>query len=330
MSSNSGYDRHITVFSPQGRLYQVEYAFNAVKTSGLTSVGVRGKDSCVVVGPKRVPDKLLDSSSVSNIHSITAKIGCILTGKFADGKATVQRIRQEAFEFEFQNGFPIPVSHLARRAADIAQVYTQQARMRPYGVEIILVAVDDEDGPQVFKVDPAGQFFGYKACSSGVKMEAAQNFFEKKVKEGTNTTTDETIRLAILCLQTVLTADFKNDEIEVGVIEAGGFVAFRCQMVGHGRACSATTVCGGVGVSACASQDTRNHVCTHVWATGSSSDTVDYRHIASLRLTSIPHLSVWRGSSGFVARRCLFGVGDDNCPRCRRAQAVHDSDTGAD
>jgi 20S proteasome subunit alpha 1 len=220
--SGAGYDRHITIFSPEGRLYQVEYAFKAVKTSGLTSVAIRGKDSCVVVGQKRVPDKLIDASSVSNIYKITPKIGCIMTGKYADAKASVDRIRQEAFQFQFDNGFPIPISHLAKRAADINQVYTQQARMRPYGVESILVAVDDEDGPQVFKVDPAGQFFGYKATASGVKMEAAQNFFEKKVKEGTNTTTDDTIRLAILCLQTVLTADFKSDELEVGVVEGDG------------------------------------------------------------------------------------------------------------
>ena len=222
MSRGSGYDRHITIFSPEGRLDQIEYAFNAVKTSGLTSVAVRGADCCVVVGQKRVPDKLLDASSVSNIHHITPKIGCIMTGKYADAKAAVDRIRKEAFDFQFANGFPIPVRHLAKRCADVSQVFTQHARMRAFGVETILVAIDDEDGPQVFKIDPAGQFFGYKACASGVKMEAAQNFFEKKVKGGTETTTDETIRLAILCLQTVLTADFKNDELEVGVVEGDG------------------------------------------------------------------------------------------------------------
>ena len=222
----AGYDRHITIFSPEGRLYQVEYAFNAVKTSGLTSVAVRGKDSCVVVGQKRVPDKLIDATSVSNIYKITPKIGCIMTGKYADGKAAIDRIRQEAFEFQFQNGFQIPAQHLAKRCADISQVFTQHARMRAFGVETILVAVDDEDGPQVFKIDPAGQFFGYKACASGVKMEAAQNFFEKKVKGGTETSTDETIRLAILCLQTVLTTDFKSDELEVGVVEGEGCVLF--------------------------------------------------------------------------------------------------------
>lgn len=220
--SGAGYDRHITIFSPEGRLYQIEYAFNAVKTSGLTSVGVRGKNCCVVVGQKRVPDKLLDASSVTNIHNITDKIGCIMTGKYADAKAAVERIRQEAFKFQYDNGFEIPVGHLAKRCADVSQVFTQHARMRAFGVETILVAVDDEDGPQVFKIDPAGQFFGYKACASGVKMEAAQNFFEKKVKGGTDTTTDETIRLAILALQTVLTADFKNDELEVGVVEEDG------------------------------------------------------------------------------------------------------------
>jgi 20S proteasome subunit alpha 1 len=111
----------------------------------------------------------------------------------------------------------MPVSVLAKRMADIAQVYTQHAYMRPLGVEMTLIGVDEETGPQLYKCDPAGTFIGYLACSSGQKDQEATNFLEKKAKNCSKLSTEETIQLAISSLQTVLSVDFKASELEVGV-----------------------------------------------------------------------------------------------------------------
>lgn len=94
----------ISVFTSEGKLLQLEYAFKAVKTSNLTTVGVRGKDTVVVVTEKRVPDKLIDESSVTNLFRINPSIGVATTGIYPDCKAVVTRLRQEAGEFHLNNG----------------------------------------------------------------------------------------------------------------------------------------------------------------------------------------------------------------------------------
>eukprot|EP01103_Thecamoeba_quadrilineata_P020124 TRINITY_DN8479_c0_g1_i1.p1 TRINITY_DN8479_c0_g1~~TRINITY_DN8479_c0_g1_i1.p1 ORF type:complete len:248 (-),score=44.12 TRINITY_DN8479_c0_g1_i1:130-873(-) len=217
--SSAGYDRHITIFSPEGRLYQVEYAFKAVKAPGMTSVAIRGKDSCAVVTQKKIPDKLLDPVTVTHLFRITDNIGVVMTGMIADARSQVQRARYEAAQFKFKFGYEIPVAALAKRMADLSQVYTQHAWMRPLGVAMLLVGIDEELGPQLYKCDPAGSYVGYKAVGAGAKEQEAHNFLDKKFKSNPElNTAQETIQLAITTLQTILSADFKSTEIEVGVV----------------------------------------------------------------------------------------------------------------
>ncbi|KAJ3673668.1 hypothetical protein LUZ60_005660 [Juncus effusus] len=216
--SGAGYDRHITIFSPEGRLYQVEYAFKAVKAAGVTSIGVRGKDSVCVVTQKKVPDKLLDQTSVSHLFPITKYIGLLATGMTADAKSLVYQARNEAAEFRFKWGYDIPAETLAKWIADKAQVYTQHAYMRPLGIVSMIIGMDEEKGPQLFKSDPAGHFFGHKATSAGLKEQEAINFLEKKMKNDPAFSYEETVQTAISALQSVLQEDFKATEIEVGVV----------------------------------------------------------------------------------------------------------------
>nr|VDC96264.1 unnamed protein product [Brassica rapa] len=229
--SGGGYDRHITIFSPEGRLFQVEYAFKAVKAAGITSIGVRGKDSVCVVTQKKVPDKLLDQSSVSHLFPVTKYLGLLATGMTADSRSLVTQARNEAAEFRFQYGYEMPADILAKWIADKSQVYTQHAYMRPLGVGkfrthscfplvAMVLGMDEERGPLLYKCDPAGHFYGHKATSAGMKEQEAINFLEKKMKENPAFTYDETVQTAISALQSVLQEDFKATEIEVGVVRA--------------------------------------------------------------------------------------------------------------
>lgn len=204
-------------------MYQVEYAFKAIKTSGLTSVGVRGADSCIVLTQKKVPDKLHVAESVTNMYHVTENIGLVMTGMVPDARASVVRLRQEAAEFKFNFGYEIPVSYLAKRAADISQVYTQHANMRPLGIAMILIGIDvegEKKTPQLYRCDPAGYYVGYKATSAGQKEQEANNFLEKRYKTDSNPqlSHDDTVQLALACLQNVLGSDLKAGDLEACIV----------------------------------------------------------------------------------------------------------------
>jgi len=184
------------------------------------SVGVKGKDCAVVVSQKKVPDKLIDPSSVSYVFKLSPSVGCVMTGSISDSRSLVNKARSEAAEFRYKYGYEMPCDVLAKRLANLSQVYTQMAELRPLGVAATLISLDSEYGPQLYKCDPAGYYAGYKGVATGPKMQEALNFLEKKIKSKDSASGDwkEVVELGITTLNTVLSVDFKKNELEVGIV----------------------------------------------------------------------------------------------------------------
>ena len=197
-------DKEITVFSKEGKLYQIEYSFNAVKNAGFTSLAVRGKDCVVAITQKKVPDKSIVPSSVTHLFKVTRNL--------------LVRMRQFAGDYYSDFGYEIPVHILADKVAEFAQLYTQEAYMRPLCCISIIFSIDDERGPQIFKVDPAGYFVGYKATAAGEKEQGATNQLEREIKKKSELSRDETMRVAIKALQNTLSMEFRNTDIEIGMV----------------------------------------------------------------------------------------------------------------
>uniref|UniRef100_A0A1I7YMF5 Proteasome subunit alpha type n=1 Tax=Steinernema glaseri TaxID=37863 RepID=A0A1I7YMF5_9BILA len=216
--SSAGFDRHITIFSPEGRVYQVEYAFKAINSTNLTAVAVKGVDTAVIAVQKRVPDKLIVADSVTSVYQLSPTVGCAMIGMIPDSKFQVRRAQVEAANWKYEHGYNMPIEQLARRMADLNQFYTQNAEMRSLGAAMIMISYDDEDGPQVFRVDPAGYYRGMRGVSVGVKQQPANSFLEKRLKKKLDYDHNETIQLALESLQASLGIDVKAPEVEVVVV----------------------------------------------------------------------------------------------------------------
>ena len=215
MSSTA--DKEITVFSKEGKLYQIEYSFNAVKNSGFTSLAVRGDDCVVAITQKKVPDKSIVPSSATHLFKVTDKIAALFTGSLPDSRNILVRMRQFASDYRNDFGYEIPIHILADKLAEFAQLYTQEAYMRPLCVITMLFGIDDEKGPQLFKVDPAGYYVGYKATAAGEKEQSATNQLEREFKKKSNFNKDETLKIAVKALQNTLSMEFRSTDIEIGI-----------------------------------------------------------------------------------------------------------------
>lgn len=208
----AAYDRAITIFSPDGRVYQVEYAFEAVRR-GWTAIGIKTKTAALVAAEKRKISPLSDESTIQKIFKIDDHIGASYAGMAGDGRILINYAIQQALLHRFYYDEPISVEYVTKLVCDIKQLYTQHAGVRPFGVSIIFAGVDD-GGPQLFMTEPSGRYLGYYATAIGEKSNVVLEFLEKNYKYDLDV--NETIKLALQAIVGIIESRPLENYIELG------------------------------------------------------------------------------------------------------------------
>ena len=179
LPQQQGYDRAITVFSPDGRLYQVEYAIETVKR-GTIAVGVKCKEG-IVIAVEEKPRKLQISETAQKIFQIDDHVGVAAAGYIPDARSQVDNARFFSQSNKMIYDEPVDVETIAKHLADQCQQYTQYAGVRPFGVSLILGGVVNKT-PQMYLTDPSGTYISYDAIAIGAGSEEVTDFLEKTYK----------------------------------------------------------------------------------------------------------------------------------------------------
>ena len=208
----AGYDRAITVFSPDGRLFQVNYAREAVKR-GATAVGVKWKDGVVLAVEKRITSKLIEPSSYEKIFQIDDHIAAAPSGIIADARVLVDRARLESQIYRLTYGEPVPLNVLVKKICDLKQAHTQYGGVRPFGAALLLAGVNEK--PELYETDPSGAYFEWKAVAIGSGRNVAMAIFEEHYRDDLDM--NGAVKLAILALAKTL-EEPSADGIEVAYI----------------------------------------------------------------------------------------------------------------
>jgi proteasome alpha subunit len=208
------YDRAITVFSPDGRLFQVEYAREAVKR-GTTTVGMKFKQGVILIVDKRISSRLIEPQSIDKIFQIDDHVGCATSGLVADARVLVDRARIEAQVNKITYGESMSVDNLVKRLCDFKQTFTQYGGVRPFGTSLLLAGVDG-NGRHLYETDPSGALMAYKAGSIGSGRNAVIGLFEDEFEE--NMTMDKCIALGLKALDKATDAELNADAVEIGIV----------------------------------------------------------------------------------------------------------------
>ncbi len=208
------YDRAITVFSPDGRLFQVEYARVAVGR-GTTTIGIKFKNGVVLMADKKVRSNLVEAKSIEKISQIDEHIGCATSGLVADARVLVDYARIVAQINKVTYEEKISVDMLVKRVCDFKQTYTQYGGVRPFGTALLIGGVDNR-GVHLFETDPSGALNSYKAGSIGSGRTQVMELFEDKFKD--SMTYDEAVKLGLVGLKKASDDPLTDKTTEIAVI----------------------------------------------------------------------------------------------------------------
>ncbi|WFD29699.1 proteasome endopeptidase complex [Malassezia sp. CBS 17886] len=218
--TRSEYDRGVNTFSPEGRLFQVEYALEAIKL-GSTTVGIATPEGIVLGVEKRVQSSLLVSSSIEKIMEIDTHVGAAMSGLTADARTMIDHARVVAQNHRFVYDEPIKIESVAQSVCDLALRFgenteDEDAKMsRPFGVALLIVGVD-EDGPQLYHADPSGTFVRYDAKATGSGSEGAQTELQEKYKK--DLSMREASLLTLRVLKQVMEETLDEHNVQLAVV----------------------------------------------------------------------------------------------------------------
>ncbi len=219
VSQSANYDRVATMFSPDGRLYQVEYAAKIVG-QGTLGVGIRYADGVLFGADKKVPSKLLLPESIEKLFKIDDHVAAVSAGLVGDARRLIGIARNKAQENIMYYEEAIQIETLVKEVSNVKQVFTQYGGMRPFGISFIIGGVDDT-GARLFETEPSGAMAEYNATAIGKNRGKAMELMEKQYKEGM--TLDSAVALALKALKAGLdekeTLDYNR--MEFAFIDAG-------------------------------------------------------------------------------------------------------------
>jgi len=224
--NRSEYDRGPNTFSPEGRLFQVEYAIEAIKL-GSTAIGIQTSEGVILAVEKRITSPLMESTSIEKIVEIDSHIACAFSGLTADSKTLIDRARVESQNHWFTYDEKMQVESVAQAVSNLAIAFGDSdgdeigMMSRPFGVAILYAGID-ENGPQLFHMDPSGTYLQFDAKAIGSGSEGAQQSLQEQYHK--SITLKEATKTAFTILKQVMEEKLNETNVEAArVTKEGGF-----------------------------------------------------------------------------------------------------------
>jgi proteasome alpha subunit len=215
-AQQQAYDRGITIFSPDGRLYQVEYAREAVKR-GTASIGVRTQGGVVLAADKRSRSPLMEPTSVEKIHKADEHVGIASAGHVADARQLIDFARRQAQINRLRYGEPIGIETLTKDVTDHIQQYTQVGGARPFGVALLIGGVEN-GRPRLYETDPSGTPYEWKAVSIGADRGDLQEYLEEHYRDEMDL--DAGIGLALQAIESTSEDGLEPEGVDLATVDA--------------------------------------------------------------------------------------------------------------